>query len=120
MKRAYYPFWEWEDYQNGMYSDNLKSHSNTEINLAVALLSDPVEFERIALELTQAWPICTRQNLTNTSCNRKAWIGQAAVNYKHDIQESTTRLAWKMLTADQRNNANNVANKIIEDYENQD
>jgi hypothetical protein len=39
------------------------------------------------------WVICTEENLSNSSCNRRAWLGAVACNYKLSVNEKTVRMA---------------------------
>lgn len=119
MKQVYYPYWEWEDYQYGMYDSVPDDEMITLIGLARDLLSDPTEFDKEASDMVFNWPISATHNLTNKSINRRAWIGQATCCFALNVPEILTKLAWTELTTEQRNEANNIAQKIIEDYERQ-
>jgi hypothetical protein len=116
MKRIYSMFIDWEDYQNGMYSGSMV---NIEYLLpkAIELLSDDCLFFQKGLEMILNWKICTDYNLTNTSLNRRAWIGQATCCYVHKVPEIITRLAWSEMEEISQIKANAKANKIIKIYE---
>jgi hypothetical protein len=114
-KRIYYSYVYWEDYINGMYDLN-KINEYELKQLGINLLIDLVKFEKIALEVTEKWPISTSVNLTNDNCNQKAWLGQAACCYLHKIPEYITRLSWSELTEKQRTDANNIALLVIHKY----
>jgi len=117
MIQIYHPYWLWEDYKNGMYS-NSTENSEELIFLAKTLLSDPIEFHNILQEVFKNWPISTIVNMTNLSCNRRAWTGQAACCYKYRTPETLTRVAWKYMTEEQRIAANKIADRCIIEYEN--
>jgi hypothetical protein len=112
MKRIYHPYWLWEDYKNGMYELN----SNNEVELiekSVNLLSNLTLFKEVALEVISKWIVSAKVNLTNPNCNKKAWLGQASCNYKYNVPEYLTRIAWSKLSDKQRINADNVAIEVI-------
>jgi hypothetical protein len=111
MKQIYAPYTEWEDYKNGMYK-TIKQ-SDEVIKSGALLLSNEKEFYNTAIELIENWVISTSINLTNNGINKKAWIGQASCCYKYGLTEESTRLAWGLLTDEQKNKANKVADKII-------
>lgn len=116
MKQVYHPYWTWEDFQNGMYELNIEN-SEEKTYLAKHLLTHLSEFAEVALRVINEWPIATEVNLTNISCNRQAWIGQASCCYKYKVPETLTRIAWKQMTEDERVNANKVADLCIRNYE---
>lgn len=117
MNQIYYPYNLWEDYKNGMYSV-IFLDENLLIDNATKVLSSKNLFDSICIELITAWPISAAVNLTNISCNRRAWLGQAACCFKYSVPEILTRVAWNKLTADQQKIANLVAEKHITNYEN--
>jgi len=116
MKQIHHPYYKWEDFKNGMYETVFENEEKL-IQKAVELLSNSVEFYTICLFVVDEWKIATDVNLSNTSCNRKAWLGQAACCYKNRVPELLTREAWQRLSEEQRFNANVVAQKIIDKYE---
>ncbi len=102
-----------------MYDYTNKEDAVALIALARDLLSDSLEFDKEARDMVFNWPNAAAHNLTNKSINRKAWIGQAACSFACNTPEILTRLAWVELTTDQRIKANNIAQGVIQDYENQ-
>lgn len=117
MKRIYHPYTEWEDFKNGMYAYSESPLDKVLIQNAIKLLSDPLEFENAAMEVVSVWIKCAENNMTNTSCNRRAWLGQAACCFKYRVPELLTRQAWGRMGVEKRNEANNIAAKIIKYYE---
>jgi hypothetical protein len=117
MKRNYHNYTTWEDYKNGMYNLDT-SQSEEKIYLAKHLLTHLDLFYEVAQKVIICWPIATSENLTNTGCNREAWLGQASCSYKYGVPEILTRVAWKQLTEEERINANKIASLCIKEYEN--
>lgn len=87
------------------------------ISLSYKLLIDRTKFENACNNVIIEWPFSTEHNLSAKVQNRKAWMGQAACCVSHGSTEYTTRQAWRMLTPDQQNIANGVAEKVIKDWE---
>lgn len=108
----------WEDYINGMYNPCNQNEEEQLITYAVEILSNKSLFKRTCLSLLIDWPISSKVNLTNQSCNRRAWLGQAACSYKFKVPEICTRIAWSRLTDIQRYEANKIADTIINYFEN--
>lgn len=115
--RKFHHYEKWEDYQSGMY-DELKDGRDCRINLAVSLLSNPTLCERFMREVVKRWKNASEQVLTNVSINRRAWLGQSACCLYAGVKEDETRAAWGQLTNEQRKTANEIAEKVIKDYEN--
>ena len=116
MKQIFAHYLKWEDYQNGMYTLDLPIESN--ILKGVYLLSNEDLFYSVALEVINNWAVSSSVNLTSPSVNKQAWIGQASCCYKYGNNELTTRKSWALLTDIQKYKANNIADKIINIYEN--
>lgn len=115
--KYHYPYWVWEDFKNGMYNTTLDLDTNETIDNCINLLKDAKVFYDCGIELLNKWPISVNQNLSNKSINRRSWLGAACCCYLYDAPEYVTRLAWKQLTELQQSQANEIANKIINEYE---
>ena len=63
------------------------------------------------------WPKSSMHNLSARCLNRVAWLGQAASYVNHGSVEYTTRIGWRMLDEDEKDQANEVARKVIEEWE---
>lgn len=120
MKRIYHPYYVWEDYLHGMYiPDSKLTESEIEeyTKKALTLLKDPVLFLRIGREMISSWTKAAEHNLTNTQRNRQAWIGQASSCYYAKSPEITTKYAWRLMTKEEQDAANAVANTLIFEWE---
>jgi len=114
--QVYKPYWMWEDYNNGMYS-NSNEHKEILISKSISLLSDANLFFSISEKMVNSWHVSSLVNLTNKSQNRRAWIGAASCCFNHSCPEQITRIAWGLLNEMQRSRANYVADIIIKKYE---
>ena len=117
MKRKYNDYRDWECYKNGMYATKETDMDELHQINAERLLSTPRLFLKVALDVLSKWPISTSEHLTNTGCNRQAWIGQSACCYNHDVRETVTRRAWANLSPKTQELANEVADIVIKKYE---
>lgn len=111
------PVWHdyklWEDYKNGMYNNNKRSEKI--INCLEMFKSDILHwFMWTALE---NYKYSSEVHLTQKEFNRKAWVGQATCNFHFNATIPETTNAWFMLTKEQREKANRIAQDVIEEWE---
>lgn len=117
MKQFYEEYIYWEDYINGMYDTPKKEDEERLVLLAVEMLTNNDLFLETCKEVLVNWKISSKVNLTNKSCNRKAWLGQASCSFKYKVPEICTRTAWGQLSFFQQTEANKVAEQIINSFE---
>ena len=115
MKRVFYPYDLWEDYQNGMYNED-KNNRQLRIDKALKLFDDLDLLYFYMKKVVKTWVYATEHNLTNSSMNHQAWLGQCACSLFFGIHEDETRQAWGLLTDEQRQLANNVADKVYNEW----
>lgn len=118
MKRIFYPYHKWEDWQNGMYKTKVNNYEYLS-EKCIELLSNNQLFFEIGTNMVNEWKVSALVNLTNLEQNRKAWIGQASCCYYANVPEYITCESWMKLTQKQRTSANNIAEQIIKNYERQ-
>ena len=117
MKKIYYHYTEWEDYQNGMYKKRFtKQQENELIKKSETLLKNPKQLYEKMKEVTTKWKHSSKINLSNYSCNRQAWLGAAACCIFHTCPEHLTKQAWHNLNESQKTEANKIADKIILEF----
>lgn len=113
IKQVFIPYWDWEDWVNGMWSKG----NDERLNEAIEFTGDWKRYGEAMGEVIKAWPLTMKNSLTNTSLNRRAFLGHCAVCFKLGIPESTTRKAWGLLTEQQRIEADAIAEKHIKHWE---
>lgn len=114
MKRVYNEYTEWEDYKKGMYET-----TNLDLSLekkAASLLKNADKLRKIAIKVLERWPIATLENLTNDSCNKIAWLGQASCCYEYGTPEILTKKAWATLNEFEQFRANKAVRLVIESW----
>lgn len=114
MKRIYYTWEKWECYRAGFF--NVHAPKGLTDDQCIAkykmLLSDIEEFKRVMYKVIQGWPYSTEHNLTNERMNRIAWMGQAALCYKHGIP-ARYRGGYNLLSEKQKLAADQAALDMI-------
>lgn len=115
IKQIWVPYWEWEDYINGMW----KKGDESRLREAVEFTGSWQVYGAAMLDVLFAWPKTMLNSLTNPSINKRAFLGHCAVFYKLGIQESITRIAWKELTDTQRYYADLIAQQTIDEWKNE-
>ena len=109
-----YDYRLWEDYINGMYNppkDFIESEK-----MALKVFSDLDLFDSLCSLVIAKWDISCKENLLNSSLNKIAWMGQAALNINHKIPEIATKSAWKILDNNLQKKLNFIAEKNINEY----
>jgi len=115
--RIYHHYEKWEDYLNGMYATPNRKDEHYLIQKSRELLSDKERLYLKMKEVTEKWIFASEQNLSNTSMNRQAWLGQASCCLCAGSQDSLTIIAWNQLEEIQRIEANKVADRVISEWE---
>lgn len=116
MKRVYKPYWEWEDYLNGMWRKVGPVEEEKFLSESIEFTGNHVLYGAAMIKVVFAWPNTMINTLTNTSVNRKAFVGHCACSFDFNCPEYIVRIAWKELTDNQRDLANNEAQKAINEW----
>lgn len=114
MNRIYHHYEKWECYKNGMW---IKTNNEIQLNKAIEFTSNYLEYGKSMNDVINYWFYSCENFLSNKSINRKAYLGHCAVSFKFKISENITRLAWKYLTKEQQDLANNEAENNIKLWE---
>lgn len=117
--RVYRPWWEWECYRSGFYETTAPNGIDKIQAEAMYrdFLSDLDAFGRGMDRVFREWPNSCEQFLTNTSMNRIAWLGQAAMCITTGVP-SVFRSGFRLLTHEQQKAADDLAACYLEKYEN--
>jgi hypothetical protein len=111
--RIFHTFDKWEAVNAGFFAPGIKGRDKEECEQEYGIfLSDQKEFangiERVFLE----WPNSCEHNLTNSSMNRIAWIGQAAACVARGLP-SSYRAGFSQLPKVKQEEANQTALKYL-------
>ena len=113
MKREYYPYWQWEEYQFGMWNEIAINKREAMFQSTVEFMKQTNKFGNYMLQVVDQWPISCAQNLSNSGMNRRAWIGQAACCLAFGCPEHLVRQAWNVITEEHQKAANTEADIAI-------
>ena len=113
--KVYHPFNLWEEVKFNMWGK--VDDKSAYLSKAIDFTGDWDLYGSWMLKVITDWPISCENSLTDTSMNRRAWIGHAAVAYAIQCPEDIVRLAWGKLTDEQRILANRKADEAIELWE---
>ena len=107
--RIFHTYDKWECHKAGFYSPTKENWSHQECEDEFKrILSDQNLFGQILSKVIVEWKNSCEHYLTNTSMNRIAWLGQAAVCY-HSGVPSRYSGAWMDLDKKTREKADNTA-----------
>lgn len=109
--RVYRHVEEWEEVSANMWGEATDPRSMLE--QAIAFTADHVAYGAFMHRVAEEWPVSCENALTDSSLNRKAWIGHAACALAIACPEDITRKAWGFLTDEQRLLANKAAERAI-------
>lgn len=116
IKQRFHHFSKWEDYKHGLFDSTCEMYDE-KLNLSAELLSNPKQFYEVAKECLKEWKYSAEQNLSDYSINYQAYIGQASCCFNHGAPSYVTIDAWWMITDKQREDANDVANKVFQEWQ---
>lgn len=107
--RIFHTFEKWECHKAGFYANNKQGMTATQCeNEYAKFLSDIERFKEGLDGVLREWKNSCEHYLTNTSMNRIAWLGQAAMCYSTGIPSKFCS-GFNLLTTDEQDKANMVA-----------
>ena len=112
MKQLFHRYELWEDYKNGMYQNKNDDLKENRIQMAYNLFKNEKKLYEEMKYVAFNWKYASEVNLTNNSINHQAWLGQASCNHYCKIGDLETIEAWHRLTNEERQKANNIADKV--------
>jgi hypothetical protein len=115
MRRIYHPYYKWEDVSAGMFEN--PSDMLLEQSASAELLKNTQGLKDAMTDVTLSWPLASEHNLSNLESNRRAWLGQAACCFAVGSTAYATKSAWWILTTQERDNANDIADMVILKWE---
>ena len=118
MKQIFHHYSKWEDFINGMWRKESPEYESENLQKAVDFTGNHTLYGNAMLRVIKEWPISCEHNLTDNSINQKAWIGHAACCIEKNWPEYLVRMAWNLLTDEQRVLANKAADTAIKQWQN--
>jgi hypothetical protein len=117
MERIFHHYEKWECYKHGFFSEYSQGEINDLMQSVRYVFSSEKITEKWMRLIIAYWPISCEQNLSNLSMNRVAWLGQAACCYYGGVPSKATMYCWKFLNEKTQRRSDNVAKKIIKEWE---
>ncbi len=107
--RIFHTFDKWECHKSGFYKSKKDGMTTNECEQEYYnILSNSDLFKNILNKIIIEWKHSCEHYLTNTSMNRIAWLGQAAVCYKSGVPSKYCS-GWNLLSNEEQNIANTIA-----------
>lgn len=117
MERIYHHYEKWEDHKHGFY-DNVSGKNKKElINKVIEMFSDSELTKKYMRRVITEWKYSCEQNLSNSSMNKIAYLGQSACCLYANIPSTITMEAWSLVDKDKRNKADEIARNLIKEWE---
>jgi len=111
--RIFHTFDKWEAVPAGFFAPGIKGRSKEDCeNECCAFLGDLEAFGKGMERVFKEWPNSSEHNLTNSSMNRIAWLGQAAACISIGLP-STFRGGFALLPQEKQDAANALALKYL-------
>ena len=117
LERIYHPYWEWEEVQLNMWGK--PKNRDAQLQEAIELTGNHQIYGSWMLKAINICRFSCEHNLTDTSQNRRAWIGHLACALAIGCPEDITRRAWSFLSEQQQKDANAQADRAIKIWVNQ-
>lgn len=112
MKPIWINYELWEDYKNGMY---LKRCDETIAQKCLELFRSNNLID--CMRNVKAWKVSATVNLSKTVFNQQAWLGQATMSLELGATIEETTWAWVRMTKQERDYANQCADEIIKEFQ---
>lgn len=117
LQQIYHHYEKWEEYHCGMWRIVTGEERIKMLKKAIEFIGNTQLYGKYMMKVLDQWPASCEQNMTCSSLNRQAWIGQAACCLSTGSPESVTRAAWRFLTKQQQDEANHKADLAITEWE---
>lgn len=114
--RIFHTYDKWECEKAGFYKQNVDGMTAEECKAAYRdFLADSDRFRSAANSVINEWVNSCEHYLTNFAMNRIAWIGQASMCYATGVPSKYCS-GFNLLTEDQKDEANEVALCVLNDW----
>jgi hypothetical protein len=113
--RIFHTFDKWECHKHGFFASTVQGMTNDEAVQKFAEFFKKDDFKYWATKVSNEWKHSCEQNLTNSSMNRIAWLGQASVCLAYQIPSKYCS-GWNLLTNEEQEKANQIALDVINEW----
>jgi hypothetical protein len=116
MSRVYFHYEDLEEFQRGMWRIVRGDKRMDNARNAASLMRDSEAFGASMRRALREWPNSCAHNLTAENTNRLAWLGHAGNLLGAGSPEENTRIGWHMLNSAEQNEANRVAQQVLDEW----
>jgi hypothetical protein len=114
IKQVWIPYWQWEDWLNGMWHTLPQRDEPVMLQRAILFTGNYKIYGAAMRAVIKQWPNTMLNSLTNPSINKRAFLGHCACSFAINCPEYITRQAWHLLSEQQRVKADNEAQQTID------
>ena len=111
--RIYHPWDKWEDYESNFYNNCTGEEKEGQILKVLEMFNDSDLTRKCMFYVVDNWKYSMEHNLTNSSMNKIAYIGQSACAHFNKIPSTVTMEAWSLLTQENKDRADGIALEAI-------
>lgn len=119
MKRIYHHYEKWEETIAGLWAKVSNHDKEYLIKRALNIMQDAETWGVFMMRVVRRWVYSCEHNLSHTSHNRVAWLGQAAICLAIGACHEITKAVWWLLSEGERDAANKEAELVIAYWEKQ-
>lgn len=99
-----------------MWRDVSAAEQRSMLPQAVEFTGNAQLYGKAMMRVLDEYEIACQHNMTEPAMNHQAWIGHAAAYLERGFPEYVTREAWGLLTQQQRDEANAMADRAINEW----
>ncbi len=114
LSRVYRPVQLWEEVVYNMWGEVEDRHDF--LQRAIEFTSDHQRYGEFMRRVIREWPVSCENALTDSSLNKRAWVGHAACALAFRCPEYIVREAWGHITDEQQFLANKEADRAINEW----
>jgi len=117
VERIYHRYENWECWKSGFFNNVSGENKKLHIENVVKIFSSQELTEKYMTKVINQWVYSCEHNLSNNQINKIAWLSQAACCLHSKIPCSITMEAWHLVSKENRDKADEIAKRLIEQYE---
>lgn len=116
MERVYFHYEDLEEFQFGMWRIVRGEQRMTNARAAADLMRNSPAFLSAMRKALKNWPNSCAHNLSAEGVNKIAWLGHAGNCIGVGSPEENTRIGWHMLNPKEQDEANRVAQLVLDEW----
>ena len=116
IERRFFHYADLEEYRDGMWKLVGGEKRAGNAIAASQLMCDSDGFYAAMLRAFDEWPNSCAHNLSAENSNRLAWLGHAGCCLAVGSPEENTRKGWHLLTSAEQDEANRVAQVVLDEW----